>query len=329
MSRLASLLIGILLLFFGAFATSEAQSSLAINISPEYPRPGDNIFLSLESYSIDLRNSLIRWTVNGSVVKEEIGGRRISVEAGGAGSSVSIAVSVTTQLGETYQDGLVIYPAEVNLLWESDGYAPPFYEGGAPYAFGGRLTFTAIPEFFKNGARVNPKNLTYVWSQNGKVVQGASGYGRSTFTTNTVSYLRGEQDVSVEVSSPTENFVAQTSVSLPYSSPKVLFYEDHPLYGTLFNRALPNQIALTNNEITILQVPYFFSDIMSDDPEKVTTAWAIDGVGADGYRNRDKITIRKTGPDAGASSIEVSVQHRDKSVQTAEESILVLVRDND
>lgn len=303
------------------------MSDLAITIFPEYPKPGEEVYVSLENHSTDLRTAHIKWSVNGKLIEEGVGLKEMVITAGEAGLDTVIDIDITTRNGQTYFDGITLRPAEVILLWQTDGSVPPFYNGKAPYIMGAEITFTAIPEFFKNGSRINPNELLYTWKRSGSTITSASGYGKTTYKTSSTSYIRNGQDISVEVSAPNETIAGKASVFVPSSATQIIFYENHPLYGITFNKALANNVIMNENEITVLASPYFFSP--AENPTNpILSNWKVNGDDALGYGNKKEITLRKINNQTGSSVLSFSIKHPSATFQNAMRSLRVSIENN-
>src|SRR3989338_635002 len=139
MYRIASTFAVVVTLLLGVssiFAqTGAVGTELAMSISPEHPRPGESVMVSVESYNIDLNRSEAHWFVNDKPIKTGTGGKQLQVLAGRNGEATSVRVVVLGENGTTYSASIIFRPAEVNLLWQAESYTPPFYKGKAlmPY----------------------------------------------------------------------------------------------------------------------------------------------------------------------------------------------------
>lgn len=305
--------------------TASAQvQPLILNLSTEFPKPGEVVSFYVDSYILDLNTSVIKWTVNGVVRKEKVGDRSIEVTAGLAGSTNSVDVEVITRDGRVINEGIVFYPAEVVLLWETDGYIPPFYKGGAPYLLGSTIKLTALPEFFVRGVRMDPKNLVYTWKNYFSEVPEASGYGKNTFEINDVSYLRPTRSITVEVSAPGGIPAGSATVTIGPKSPQLVFYEKSPLEGILFNKALEKSVLVSDNEVSLYATPYFFTSPNLFLPN-LTLEWLVDGFPAEGYENANEIVLVKKPGQSGTSNLLVNARLPGNILQSASKDISLVV----
>lgn len=295
---------------------------VTLSLIPDVPRPGSIFTANLQSFNISLDSALITWSIDGKEVQKGVGLKSISARAGGVGTMSTISVTIATAGSGTFTQSIVIRPADVALMWESDTYTPPFYKGKALHSYNGSFRVIALPEFVDlAGKRINPKELVYAWSKNGEVQASASGYGKTTFTSSQTSYLREGEDISVEVSAPRDNIVAKRSMTISPIIPKVVFYEESPLYGALYEKSLTRGIDLANEEISLVAEPYFFS-VPSRNSANLSYTWKLNGSTLSSSQGKSNITLRKAG-DSGSSNLAITVQNQAKLLQGANSAIII------
>lgn len=142
--------------------------------------------------------------------------------------------------------------SSVELIWESHSYVPPLYQGKALYPVGGEVTVYALPPIELG----NPNTLTYTWKKEGIVDGVQSGVGKRSFTFAGSQF--GESPlVSVQVSNGTASEFGSIRVS--QTEPFVRLYENKPLEGISFERALPRNIVTKEKNLDIEAYPYFFT----------------------------------------------------------------------
>lgn len=295
---------------------------VTFTVIPEYPKPNQTVFISAQSYSTDLNKAIFTWSVNGKTYAQGIGLKEINFKLGKSGSATPVSVEVSTPDFGIIKNSLVFRPAEVSLLWQSDTYVPPFYEGKALHSFNGTFKITAIPEFFDvSGKRISPKDLIYTWKKNGRVDANSSGFGKDSFITSQTSYLREGEEVSVEVSSPKESLAGSASMTVTPSLPEVVFYENSPLYGLVYEKSLRGSVDLTSEEITLRAEPFYVSSTNPLDGS-LSFDWKMNGGAISAFQNRSDLVLRK-GVSAGSSNVGLVVQHRTKLLQGASKSITI------
>lgn len=327
-SSLSLVSVAVLLILF-SHATASAQTVPGISepvifeITPEYPRPNQTVMVKTTSYSTDLDKAVFKWTLNGKAYAQGTGMKEIGVKAGKAGTLTIISVEVSTTNFGVIKNDIAFRPVDVTLLWQSDTYVPPFYKGKALHAYNGSFKVTAIPEFFDaTGKRINPKTLVYTWKKNGTVQGSASGFGKDSFVTSQTSYMREGEDISVEVSSPKEALAGANSLTISPVVPEINLYENSPLYGLLYNRALGETMNLRSEEVTLRAEPFFMS-MFEPLGGLLSFDWTLNNASLGSFQDKAEITLRKQGTTSGRSDLGLVVQHAKKVLQGASANITI------
>lgn len=288
--------ISIALIFFAALSPlAHAQTlgltPLTLTLDPAYPRPYDDVTITLASNSIDLSNATITITVNGTAVNE--GGRSALAHLGGPGSTTAVKAAVVSG-GQTYTTSLTLRPSEVSVIVEPGTGTHPFYKGASLVAPNGNLRLIAIPDVRVGGVRQPAASLSYTWKLGEETLEAQSGVGKNVLVATAPERYR-DATVSVTVTTPDGGTSAQASVLVSPSDPALRLYELDPLLGPRYERALTGTFTLPSAEETLRAVGYFFGSPPS-------YAWTLNGTrsGADA-----DITLRSSG-SAGSASLSAS-----------------------
>ncbi len=150
----------------------------------------------------------------------------------------------------------------VDIIYESGTYTPPFYQGLPLWSRQSEITFTAI----MTGV-ANPKSLYYLWSRDGTVLGLVSGQGRDTLSFFDAIFSK-PKTIKVEVSTPSEEILAEASITLTPREPELLVYENNPLYGYMFHKEVGESHQMQGEEVTFTAFPLFFSALSRDYPIK-------------------------------------------------------------
>lgn len=310
-----------------AYAQSFGET-LDLTMSPQNPAPGERVSLSVKNVAVDLDKQQITWSLNGKVAKQGIGEKSFEFGLGAAGSVSSVTVSAGG-----LSKNIVIRPADVDLIWETDGYVPPFYKGKTLRPFQGNVRLVAVPHFVTSGgAELDPKKLTYTWRNNGVLNASGSGYGRN-FINYSGSIISRPLRIEVAVSSADDNYKASREVVVEETAPQVFLYEDHPLYGILYNRALgaPSTLGygyggsggsggiefpLETKELKISTAPYFFSPKNKND-SRLKYSWGLNGAKLNNPNFRESATFRQEGIGTGSFKISLSVENTKEFLQNS------------
>jgi hypothetical protein len=299
---------------------------IQISISPEIPNPGQKVVVSVESFSTDINAASIVWIVDGKTITKGIGVKDFTVTAPPLGKSMVVQAAMKTVEGREVKKEIKIKTGGVDLIWESDGYVPPFYKGRTFYAYENPVHITAMPHLAgSNGAEIDPKALLYKWTVNDKVIQDQSGYGRQSLTIQDEDLPR-ELDIKVEVSTSDGLGKASARINLTPGNPSISFYEEDPLYGVFYNKAILDRVNLLNQEVSIRAVPFTFN-IFSGKP--LTFNWSVNGLARTDLSTNESITLRTKGDNEGTSNISLSIRNENSILQGAERAFNVSFKKKD
>jgi hypothetical protein len=221
-----------------------------VKFSPPYPGPNTKVFAEVISYTFDVNRATIAWILNGKIAGME---KTFSFTTGESGSKTNLQVSIITPSKNALSQSFTFQGAEVDLVWETPGYAPPQYQGKILAVAQSTIKMTAIPW----GMSVSDSKLIYEWGKNGKNLPNDSGQGKKTLTF--YASETGEDAVSVTVSTADESVVAENQITLKVGAPKILFYEESPLEGPKYQKELGENFTLAKPELILRAEPYFFS----------------------------------------------------------------------
>ena len=296
--------------------------SLLFNIFPQSPGPNTDVSVGIQSFIYDLNSSNIKWSVNGGVVKEGVGEKSISFSTGNLGEVYNISVSARTSSGILFSKQTTIRPAIVDIIWETDGYVPPFYKGKRLYSPESKITVVAITNFIdSNGVAVSRDNAVYNWSNNKDPLVRFSGFGKKSLSV-TGSLFENTETFSLTVNSSDGGFSAKGDIAIPAISPGIVFYENNPLYGILYNSAITGGVNMRGDEMTVLAVPYFFSGT-SGNNFGLNFNWLMNGGEVRPTEASDQITLRREGGASGRANLSLTVRNKDKILQASTAQISI------
>ncbi|OGG48773.1 hypothetical protein A2704_03590 [Candidatus Kaiserbacteria bacterium RIFCSPHIGHO2_01_FULL_54_36b] len=289
------------------FGLSGSDSALSITFSPTTPSAGDTVRLTVQSPLFEMPESIIVWRANGAVIAEGRGVDSASVEVGAVGTETRISVTVTQADGASASTQATIIPAELDLLVDSDSYTPPFYRGRPQAGAGTNIRLQAVPRFRRAGTTFPASELVYTWRRNGEILGSFSGRGKSTAILP-MAHLFGTDTISVEARSADGAISHTTSLSFSAAEPILTLYEDHPLYGILFHRALGASTFIPETEMTFAAVPFFAQALHAYDP-RLNFAWRVNTAEIPTKRTEpNKLTINAEN-SSGVAFIELGITH--------------------
>lgn len=295
------------------------SNELGVEMYPTYPRPNEDLSISLSLYTADLNSAMITWYKDGKSVLSGKGETKYSFRMGKVGQEVKISIQIKLQSGASFSKNFTLNPASVDLVWEANSYVPPFYKGKALHSYQGSFKVVAMPEFVKNGKRVAPGNLVYNWSNGVNAYQSKSGYGKNTIVLDG-SLLGKTEEIQVVVTDPAGSMTAQGFVDISPVDPEVVFYINDPYYGYIYDSAAPSSFELSSEEIQVVAAPYFFS---SSSFESLSFNWRLNGEKISSLSDSMTAVFRKPSEGSGESNVSLSVENGDKILQQAERNLVM------
>ena len=316
-ARIAAALLA--LAFFAGGSSAYAQTlppPVQYVVNPEAPGPNQTVTIEAQGVGSFLGSANLRWTRDGSLVKEGIGERTYSFTTGALGQSTTVRVSIDSSQG-LFSQTFTFNPSLINLVWEADTSIPLLYKGKALYSAGSDYKVVALPSVYSGGARVSQEALSYQWLRSDNALPGQSGLGRSILS-QTGDQLQSGEDIQVDVYYG-NTLAGRGSIFIPAAAPQIVLYQHDPLRGVLYDAALPAAISLIGKEISVQAEPFYFSN-KAKRAGQLPYAWTLNGAEASGPDSaRGILTLRQTGEGTGAAEIGVSVQNNnaDQFVQNA------------
>lgn len=290
---------------------------LNVEVSPTYPRPNSNVSINLTLYTADLNSAEITWVQDGKVALKGIGKTSYSFKTGLVGTETKIEIKIGLLDGTTFTKTLAFNPASIDLVWEANSYVPPFYKGKALYPKQGTIKVVALPEFVTKTKRLSPENLIYSWSNEVESFQDQSGYGKNVLVLNG-SLLGKDENIRVLVTDPVNNLAAQGFLTIKPIDPEIVFYENSPYYGNLFDMVIANPFNLNTGEVQILAAPYYFTKESS-----IKYEWHLNGEIVPGLADLMTAIFKKPQEGTGQSIVSLQVTNPNRLLQSADASLMM------
>lgn len=295
------------------------QTSVDLSVSPQNPQPGDTVTASLQAPGTNIDSVTISWYVNGAQKASAVGLKTFTTTAPNLGSSLTIEARLTTPAGDFVDRSATISSQDVDIIWESDSYTPPFYKGKALYSTEGNVVFTAMPNIIsKSGVRVSPSNLIYKWSIDNSVLGDKSGYGKNALFYSG-SILGQSIQVQVDVTAP-DGTTGTGFIELAPQAPSTVLYENNPLYGVMFNNALSNGYKLKDSEIRVDAYPYFYS-AAGKAASNLIYDWSLNGTPIPPPSQKNSAVFRNANNLSGTSQISVTTENSTRIFQQSDTNV--------
>ena len=295
------------------------QEQVDISLDPQVPPPNSPVTITLGSYGNNLDAASIKWSLNGKVIQTGTGDKVLKMTTGNAGEISKIVVSLIPNDGPPFSQTVTIVPENLDLLWQSDGYVPPFYQGKALYPSQGKITFLAMPDFIApDGTSIPAKNLIYKWTKDNTVLGSLSGYGQNTLDL-TGEAIMGSVQVQVDVQNQDGSLHASKVIEVGPSDTEALIYQTNSLLGVLFNKAVLADFNLNGKEGTFEAYPYFFSTNTRNNPS-LSYNWGMNNSSINVPSTQDNMTFRNDNGSTGNSIVSVNISTVGKILQSASKS---------
>ena len=275
------------------FSPEVFAQAISVTKNPPYPKEGEMVSVSVEAFGFDLKNSLITWKTANEILLEGFGATEYTVKSA---NNQIIVINISNQkTGEKFTQAVPITTSEIDLLWEAVGsYTPPFYKGKALPGLEANINIVAIPK------HKNINTLAYSWEKENVKQSSQNGRGKNSFG-YIASPLEQANKITVNVSSADESFAGSEELVVRYGNSEVLFYENNPELGTLYNKAIKNgHFVGDDKEITLTAIPFFVTadSIVSKALEMV---WSVNGQALPVQTVKNKVRLSgQTGLSGGA-----------------------------
>lgn len=309
-TSLCVFLAGTMLVALPAQAQIDFGVDFSLLMTPAYPKPGEKVRIEARSALLDLQLGEIVWSVNGVERTRGNGLTEIELSAPPLGGETRVRAAFFEEGFERTQAESVVRPVEIDLLWESDSYTPVWYRGRALPSAGTSLRVEAVPRFERpDGTLVPNTDIVFTWKRDGYVIASASGRGKAKALLESPP-LFGEDTISVEARSADGMFVGEASVEIESRDPVLSLYENHPLFGVLYHRALTADNQLPEEEVTFSAIPYFTDSKTAHGPG-LTYEWRVDrNLVQNDPAKPNEITINAEG-SSGVATIDLSLSQAD------------------
>ena len=259
-------------------ANAFVNTDLSLEIQPTFPQPNQEVTLTLNDYGGSYYGASLEWFKDGALIPAATNQRALTMTAPPIGEEVTISVVLKTSNGLTTSVKQVIAPVYADIIVEPQTHVPGFYKGRALPSAGSTVNLTAL---LSDGAMMG-NDYMYTWRVNEEVLEGGPLRGR-----NRISFVAPQDKdlmVSLEVTRPSGETIANRSLYVASVTPELHFYEVNALYG-VDNRTIRNNFTMIGDSATIKAEPYYLDSKVFNRPEILE--WKI---------NQDKVTNQSGNP---------------------------------
>lgn len=279
-----------------------SSEAFSLSVSPQYPAPYSQATVSLLSSSIDLTNSTVIASVGGKEIYKG-SARPISVTLGKTGSVTNVKITVTSN-GGSYSQTIKIQPQDVVIVAEPISSAPPLYQGKSLVPLEGDVRIVAMANLRDSGGKsASPTTYSYAWTVDDTRIANSSGIGKSAIIVASPLQYRS-RTVSVVVTSANGSLVGGASLSLSAEQPSLRIYENDPLLGIRYDRALSGSYIIAGAESTLYAAPFSLPTTGG----APFIQWFLNG---SSVQIGNSITLRPTGSGQGNASLSLTASSGD------------------
>ena len=305
-------LIFTLLVFFAIPALAQVDTGFYGNqpdmsITPEFPRPGEEVTVELKVAGSKTFNSEIVWTINGQVVGDANNKRKVEFVAGPVGKVMTVQAAVNRPSGITDLYTVNVKPTYIDIVLEPQTRVPDFYQGRAQPTVGSLVNATVL---VNDGGLIDREDLSYTWRLGGKVLEGGQIRGAKQVSFNTPP--GSQSNLFVSVTAPGGKVLGRRAIYFETVKPSLEFYEINALYGQSHN-AITDSLVLVGQAATIVAEPFNLDINVYNDPD--INEWEIDRVvQSNNNPNPYMITIQKVN-EGGSSEVSFHVRSTTEFLQ--------------
>ncbi len=305
-----SIFIALTILLMPTEAFAAGGDLVSVKTNPVTPGPNQSVMVSIESFAVNINSANIIWYVNKEPRKEGVGEKTFTFTLGDFGNVSTIDILILTAEGSQIKRQVVLAPAEIDILWEAQTYTPPFYKGKALPSYKSFLRVSAIPRY--NSPSSNPSEYHYKWRYN-RIENVGEGLAKNSVVIPS-GYADAAVPVILDVKLPSTPWSGSASANIKGAEAKVVLYENAPLLGIQFNRALKGGNDAVGNGYTIRAIPYFFSTDNYFNNELVYT-WKLGGSNIIPGQDPTTLVLTKKGKGAESYPVSLRVQNPKRILQ--------------
>lgn len=271
-----------------------SEAPFTLSVTPQYPSPYGQAYVSVYSNSLNLANATLTVSVNG---QQTYSGsvHAFPVQLGAAGTVTDVRATLSSA-GMTYLQILPVQPEDVALIAEPISSSPPMYPGKSLPPLDGNVRFVAVANLRSaNGKASSPATYAYSWTVDGVQMSDSSGIGKSSIIVPAPLEYRNSE-VSVTVTDATGSILGGDSLSYSALPPSMRIYENDPLLGLRYAHALSGNYTINGTESTLYAAP-FSLPITNGAP---LVQWFLNG---SAVQTGTSVTLRPTGSGQGSANL--------------------------
>ncbi|USN92559.1 MAG: hypothetical protein H6782_01955 [Candidatus Nomurabacteria bacterium] len=291
-------------------SNSIGATELAIELQPEFPRPGEEVIATLNDYRGGTYGSSITWVLDGKEIPDAKNQRQTIITAGPSGKVQTIEIVLSKPDGGREVISNTLKPYYLDVIIEPQTRTPDFYLGRSLPSIGSIVNATALVSGV-NGFL--DTDLIYTWRLGRTVFEGGPLRGRNKISFETP--MGKEMILSVEVTKPDGEIIASRAMFVASVEPEIYFYEVSTLFGI---KPIPvdENISLIGNSLIIRAEPYNLDSRVFNNPD--VSEWQIDRITSNNTgSNPYEVTLKRNDSGSGLSELQFHVRDLKQILQGA------------
>ncbi len=197
--------------------------------------------------------------------------------------------------------------SEVNLVWEAQTYAPPWYQG---------RTLPTAESLVRVVAMTQIKDPIFHWRKDGLDIRSASGPGKNAFDFRASQRPGSENLIEVSVTRPDRSLGATSATRVPVAAPKIVFYEVTD--GQIDYRQALKNLNIITDQTKIIAEPFYFS-LTDWFNRRLTFNWSANQQKIEPATEDPRYLTLVTSADSGAGEtmLDLKITNAEHPLQTA------------
>ncbi|MEK7647329.1 MAG: hypothetical protein AAB378_03120 [Patescibacteria group bacterium] len=293
----------------------------SIRLSSNSPKPNTAVTAQILTYRFDEDRAYILWQIDDKLVAQGPGVTTITLQSPDMGKTKKITAHVTTLEGDQSSQSFNLTVHDVDFLWDALTYVPPGYRGKALPTPQSNARISAIPHLFKDGKKLSPETLIYEWSFDARKDARASGVNKDSFIVQLPD--SDNHTIAVKLSDRANEITFEKSIILTAknASPEIIFYEDNPLEGPIYAKALLNSLKLAQGAINLRAEPFYFS---KENISALTYEWEMNNESVLAEEKPNVLNLRAPENATGETIINLTIRNLSRLLQSVNATLRIM-----
>jgi hypothetical protein len=176
--------------------------------------------------------------------------------------------------------------SDLSLVWTTNTYTPPDYQGKALPAYGSVVEVSVIPN---KSIKTGLASLVYNWYLDGQFKDSQSGKNRQKFTFR-VSALGGQQHLAkLKLTTEDGQELFSLSSAINIVTPQIVLYPAETQTINFINAGASQTDMSPGQEKTFVALPYFFN---ISAPDALTYQWSFERQTINKIQDKNKFSVK-------------------------------------